>query len=345
MAYGGMSVRVDRTAATDLPPRISRARHIWLCADDYGISTAVNAAIRDLVVRGRLNATSVMVVAPSFHRSEALSLAMLNAGAPRVAIGLHVTLTAPFRPLSGHSSRRATAPSCRSATTLARAFLRRLRPRCAGERDRGAAAAVRSHASAARPISSTATSTCTCSRRSATRCSRSPRQTAPRRLGAPVRPRGAAAAAACATARRCCSTSLSRSFRAPRAALGVRTNPAFAGTYDFNDDAEFRDAVPALPRPAAGRQRGHVPSGLRRCRIAAARSADHAARAGICLPRRTKAFPAVLATPRRRAGLDAARASACAAIAASRFPACRAAIPPRPVVPHMRRRCVRVWRP
>jgi predicted glycoside hydrolase/deacetylase ChbG (UPF0249 family) len=75
-------------------------RPIWLCADDYGISASVNKAIRDLVVRGRINATSVMVAAPSFGRSEAASLAMLNAGARRVAIGLHVTLTAPFKPLS-----------------------------------------------------------------------------------------------------------------------------------------------------------------------------------------------------------------------------------------------------
>ena len=41
-------------------------RRIWLCADDFGISNSVNIAIRDLVVRGRLNATSVLVVAPSF---------------------------------------------------------------------------------------------------------------------------------------------------------------------------------------------------------------------------------------------------------------------------------------
>jgi chitin disaccharide deacetylase len=40
-------------------------RHIWLCADDYGMSPAVNVAIRDLVVRGRINATSVMVVSPN----------------------------------------------------------------------------------------------------------------------------------------------------------------------------------------------------------------------------------------------------------------------------------------
>jgi chitin disaccharide deacetylase len=75
-------------------------RRIWLCADDYGISVAVNAAIRDLILRGRLNATSVMVVTPTFQRSEALPLMMLNVGDERVAIGLHVTLTAPFRPLT-----------------------------------------------------------------------------------------------------------------------------------------------------------------------------------------------------------------------------------------------------
>ena len=73
---------------------------IWLCADDYGISPSVNAAIRDLLVRGRINATSVMVVAPSFHRAEALALQALNTTARHVAIGLHVTLSAPFRPLS-----------------------------------------------------------------------------------------------------------------------------------------------------------------------------------------------------------------------------------------------------
>lgn len=78
---------------------VKRAR-IWLCADDYGISPSVNAAIRDLITRGRINATSVMVAAPSFQRSEAVSLDALNAGTRRAAIGLHVTLTAPFQPAS-----------------------------------------------------------------------------------------------------------------------------------------------------------------------------------------------------------------------------------------------------
>jgi len=76
------------------------AKHIWLCADDYGISPSVNAAIRDLIVRGRLNATSVMMVTPSLNAAETSALKELNASGKRVAIGLHVTLTAPFRPLS-----------------------------------------------------------------------------------------------------------------------------------------------------------------------------------------------------------------------------------------------------
>jgi predicted glycoside hydrolase/deacetylase ChbG (UPF0249 family) len=73
-------------------------RRIWLCADDYGIAPGVDKAIRDLIERGRLNATSVMVVAPSFARESAARLAALNSAAPRVAIGLHVTLTGPLRP-------------------------------------------------------------------------------------------------------------------------------------------------------------------------------------------------------------------------------------------------------
>jgi predicted glycoside hydrolase/deacetylase ChbG (UPF0249 family) len=75
-------------------------RRIWLCADDYGLAPGVNRAIRDLIARGRLNATSVMVVGPSIGRDEVSALAAVAADSPRCAIGLHVTLTAPFRPLT-----------------------------------------------------------------------------------------------------------------------------------------------------------------------------------------------------------------------------------------------------
>src|ERR1051325_10441291 len=75
---------------------LSKTRHIWLCADDYGISPAVNAGIRELILRGRLNATSVMMAAPHLTADEADALEALNSGTKRAAIGLHVTLTAPF---------------------------------------------------------------------------------------------------------------------------------------------------------------------------------------------------------------------------------------------------------
>jgi hypothetical protein len=77
-------------------------RRIWLCADDYGISPGVNRAIRDLIERGHLNATSVMMVTPAIGRDEAGRLQEVAAKAERCAIGLHVTLTAPFRPLTMH---------------------------------------------------------------------------------------------------------------------------------------------------------------------------------------------------------------------------------------------------
>jgi predicted glycoside hydrolase/deacetylase ChbG (UPF0249 family) len=75
-------------------------RRIWLCADDYGLADGVNRAIRELISRGRLNATSVMVVGPSIGRAEVAALQEAAANSPRCAIGLHATLTAPFRPLT-----------------------------------------------------------------------------------------------------------------------------------------------------------------------------------------------------------------------------------------------------
>src|ERR1700675_4557783 len=77
-------------------------RRIWLCADDYGLSEGVNRGIRDLIERGRLNATSVMVVGAAIGRDEVAALKSVAADRPRCAIGLHATLTAPFRPLTMH---------------------------------------------------------------------------------------------------------------------------------------------------------------------------------------------------------------------------------------------------
>jgi predicted glycoside hydrolase/deacetylase ChbG (UPF0249 family) len=75
-------------------------RRIWLCADDYGMAPGINRGIRHLILRGRLNATSVMTAAPWLGDGEAAELAAVNDEEPRAALGLHVTLTGPFRPLS-----------------------------------------------------------------------------------------------------------------------------------------------------------------------------------------------------------------------------------------------------
>ena len=77
-------------------------RRIWLCADDYGLADGINRAICDLIARGRLNATSVMVVGAAIGRAEVAALQDAAANSPRCAIGLHATLTAPFRPLTMH---------------------------------------------------------------------------------------------------------------------------------------------------------------------------------------------------------------------------------------------------
>ena len=101
-------------------------RRIWLCADDYGIAPGVSTAIRDLVTRGRLNATSVMVAAPSFSQAEASALSALNEETKRVAIGLHLTLTGPLKPLTTAYTPLTDGAFLPLATTLRLAMQQRL---------------------------------------------------------------------------------------------------------------------------------------------------------------------------------------------------------------------------
>lgn len=77
-------------------------RRIRLCADDYGMSPGVNRAIRELIGRRRINATSVMVVGAAIARAEIDQLKQALADNPDCAVGLHATLTAPFHPLTMH---------------------------------------------------------------------------------------------------------------------------------------------------------------------------------------------------------------------------------------------------
>lgn len=106
----------------------ARPRRFWLCADDYGISPGVNRAIRELIERGRLNATSVMVVGAAIGRDEVGSLQAAAANSPRCAIGLHATLTAPFRPLTMHFQPIEGGQFPAFAKLLRAGLLRRLDP-------------------------------------------------------------------------------------------------------------------------------------------------------------------------------------------------------------------------
>lgn len=106
----------------------SHQRHIWLCADDYGAAPGVSAAIRELISRRRINATSVMVAAPHFDSEDAAALAKLNSGEKRAALGLHVTLTGPLRPLSANFSPLHHGRFLPLNAMLRRATARRLQP-------------------------------------------------------------------------------------------------------------------------------------------------------------------------------------------------------------------------
>lgn len=80
----------------------SAIRQITLCADDYGLSPGVNRAICELAAKRRLSSTSVMVVGPAVTRGEIDQLKAVADSTPGFQIGLHVTLTAPFHPLTLH---------------------------------------------------------------------------------------------------------------------------------------------------------------------------------------------------------------------------------------------------
>jgi chitin disaccharide deacetylase len=215
---------------------------IWLCADDYGISPSVNAAIRDLVVRGRINATSVMVVTPSFHRAEAHALQALNTTAQRVAIGLHLTLSAPHRPLSDgfRPLRHGAFPPL--ATLLIQACLGLLTSDALTAEIARQVGAFVEHFG--RPpdfidghqhvqlFPQVRDALLTVARREAPdawlrQCGR-------------VRP----FVRALDDRKGLLLDVLSRGFRRRAAALGVRTNPAFAGTYTFRDRADFAATFP-----------------------------------------------------------------------------------------------------
>jgi predicted glycoside hydrolase/deacetylase ChbG (UPF0249 family) len=216
----------------------SRLRKLWLCADDYGISPAVNRAVRDLIGRGRINATSVMVTAPSFSAAEALALSDLGGPDRRVAIGLHFTLTAPFRPAT-HTYRPVGSDGAflSLSRTLATGLLRRLDHDALTAEAASQFATFR--ASFGRPpdfvdghqhvhlLPQVSDAVLAAMRRMAPdawirQCGRA--VPLPQRWGDP---------------KGLLLDILSARLRARSAACGIRTNPAFAGTYNYRRTAEF----------------------------------------------------------------------------------------------------------
>lgn len=277
------------------------SRRIWLCADDYGIAPGVNAAILDLVEHGRLNATSVMVVAPSFGANEAAALARLNAGRRRAAVGLHLTLTAPFRPLVPSYRPLRDGAFLSLPATFGRAFLGRLdAASLAAEVEAQLAAFAAAfgrppdfidghrHVHLLPQVRDALLTVC--------------RAHAPagwvRQCG-----RAPGAAPTLADPKGFLIHLLSRSFARRAAAVGIRTNPAFAGSYTFAPAADFGRIFPTFLNglPDGGLimcHPGFVDEELRRLDpLTDLRENEHAYLASDALPQTLAAADAALAEP------------------------------------------------
>jgi predicted glycoside hydrolase/deacetylase ChbG (UPF0249 family) len=181
-------------------------------------------------------------VAPACHRSEALALDALNSTVRRVAIGLHVTLTAPFRPLRREFGALADGAFMPLGATVLHAFLHRfdqssLVTEMEAQLNKFCELFGRApdyidghHHVHLLPQVRDAVLTVT-------------KQRAPnawvRQCG-----RGAPLIRKVADYKGFFLDLLSRDFQRRACAAGLRTNPAFAGTYEFHDDADFAQLFP-----------------------------------------------------------------------------------------------------
>src|SRR5262249_31781350 len=190
-----------------------------------------------------------MVATPSFDHAQAHALAALNAATTRVAIGLHMTLTAPFRPRSDGFAPTRDGAFLPLGAMMARAFLRAL-DREALAREIATQLAVfrgafgrppdfvdgHQHVQLLPVVRDALLSAVN--------------EAAP---GAWLRQCGLAVAAIhrLSDPKALLLHHLSGTFRRRAAALGLRTNPAFAGTYDFATTMPFAALFPrfleALP--------------------------------------------------------------------------------------------------
>lgn len=220
--------------AAPAPPR-----RIRLCADDYGIAPGVNAAICDLIARGRLDATSVMVVAPAFDARSGAAL-MRAAARGRAEIGLHLTFTAPFAPLTGRFAPLPAAGFLTLGRTLFAAAGRRFEARALAAETRAQLGAFvtcfgrppdfvdgHQHVHLFPQLREAVVAEV--------------KRHAP---GAWLRQCASAKAPRPGDAKGALIHLLSRRFRALAAAAGIPTNPAFAGTYRFGASADFASLFP-----------------------------------------------------------------------------------------------------
>lgn len=220
----------------------ARLRRIFICADDYGISPAVSAAIRDLIARRRINATSVMVLAPSFSPGEAAALEA--AAAQGAAIGLHVTLTAPFRPISAGFAPTRDGAFLPLAAMAGRALAHWQKPEDLEiEMSRQFAAFEAAFGRA--PDFVDGHQHIHVFPQIRTTLLRVIKDAAPaawlRQCG-----RATAARKSIADPKGFVLDALSARLRRLAARDGVRTNPAFAGTYSFAADADFKKLFPTF---------------------------------------------------------------------------------------------------
>ena len=217
---------------------------IWLVADDYGITKPVNGAIRDLIANNRINATSVMVSAPGFDADEARRLQKAVAGARHAAIGLHFTLTAPFRPLTPDYRPARNGAFLPLGRTMAAAFLGQLDRNSIANEARAQIAAFKAafghapdyvdghqHVQLFAPVSDALLGVL--------------KQEAP---NAWVRQCGRVSSASYGDRKAVLLDFLSAKFRKRAAASGIAANPAFAGTYNFDPGADFAAMFPKFLR-------------------------------------------------------------------------------------------------
>jgi chitin disaccharide deacetylase len=219
---------------------MNAARRILLCADDYGISPAVSAAIRDLIAKRRINATSVMVGAPSFSQSEATAL--LEAAGTHAAVGLHLTMTSPFRPLSPDFAPLRDGAFLPLAAMAGRALAHALKPTPVVTEISSQFAAFRSTFGRA-PDYVDGHQHIHVFPQIREALLRVVKAEAPqawlRQCGRP-----ASANKSLADPKGLILDGLSKRLRRLAAEHGVRTNPAFAGTYSFKPGADYEKLFP-----------------------------------------------------------------------------------------------------